>query len=178
MKASEMIATIKYVEKECHGITQMYASRINYFQNQNLPETQGVTYDEPFFSDFIKEMETKLKKVNRPTAKKILNNWYLWAKNNLEVLNKIEPFEKADISHTNYEFNKFIKRLNFYLYSTKKQQLKYLAVWEKQKRGAIHYHIIFFDLPFIKHKALQDIWGYGFIKINKIDVDSKENRGR
>lgn len=96
MLASEMIATIKYVEENHHGITQMYASRINYFQNQNLPETQGVTYDEPFFSDFIKEMENEVKKVNLPTAKKILNNWYLWAKDNLEALSKIDPFEKAD----------------------------------------------------------------------------------
>ena len=56
--------------------------------------------------------------------------------------------------------------------------LKYIAVWEKQKRGAIHYHIIFFDFPFVKAKQLEKIWGNGYIKINKIDVDSKENRGR
>jgi hypothetical protein len=83
-----------------------------------------------------------------------------------------------DIKYTNYEFSKFIKRLNFHLFHVKKQQLKYLAVWEKQKRGAIHYHIIFFSFPFIKAKELQEIWGHGFIKINKIDVDSKDNRGR
>jgi len=83
-----------------------------------------------------------------------------------------------DVSSTNYEFSKFIKRLNFYLYHVKKQYLKYLAVWERQKRGAIHYHIIFFDLPFIKNKKLQEIWVHGFVKINKIDVDSKDNRGR
>ena len=52
-----------------------------------------------------------------------------------------------DISYTNYEFNKFIKRLNFNLYNDKKQRLKYIAVWEKQKRGAIHYHIIFLIFP-------------------------------
>lgn len=83
-----------------------------------------------------------------------------------------------DITYTNYEFNKFIKRLNFRLYHDKKQKLKYIAVWEKQKRGAIHYHIIFFDFPYIKLKELQEIWGHGFVKINKIDVDSKDNRGR
>lgn len=83
-----------------------------------------------------------------------------------------------DIACTNYEFSKFIKRLNFYLYHVKKQCLKYLAVWERQKRGAIHYHIIFFDLPYMKNKELEDIWGHGFIKINRIAVDSKDNRGR
>jgi hypothetical protein len=96
MKASEMIATIKYVEENHHDIKKMYASRIKYFQRQNRSETQGVTYDEPAFSDFITEMEREVKKVNIPTAKKILNNWYLWAKNNLQALSKTEPFVKAD----------------------------------------------------------------------------------
>lgn len=83
-----------------------------------------------------------------------------------------------DITYTNYEFNKFIKRLNFHLYHVKKQSLKYLAVWEKQKRGAIHYHVVFFSFPYIKVKQLQEIWTHGFVKINKVDVDSKDNRGR
>jgi len=83
-----------------------------------------------------------------------------------------------DVKYTNVEFKKFIKRLNYYLYNEKKQNLKYLAVWEKQKRGAIHYHIIFFGFPFINLDDLNKIWGNGFVKINKIDVDSKDNRGR
>lgn len=83
-----------------------------------------------------------------------------------------------NINYTNYEFNKFIKRLNFHIYHVKKQQLKYIAVWEKQKRGAIHYHIVFFSLPFIKMNELQQVWGHGFVKLNKVDVDSKDNRGR
>ena len=83
-----------------------------------------------------------------------------------------------DIKYTNYEFAKFIKRLNYYLYQKKKQCLKYLAVWEKQERGSIHYHIVFFSFPFIKFTDLSDVWGHGFVKINKIDVDSKDNRGR
>ena len=84
----------------------------------------------------------------------------------------------TDVSYTNKEFSKFIKRLNYYLYKEKKQLLKYLAVWEQQKRGSIHYHVIFFSLPYIKNNDLQKIWGFGFVKINRIDVDSKENRGR
>jgi len=83
-----------------------------------------------------------------------------------------------DVSYTNKEFKKFIKRLNYYLYKVKKHHLKYLAVWEKQKRGAIHYHIIFFSLPYIQSKKLGKIWSHGFVKINLVDVDSKDNRGR
>lgn len=97
MLASEMISTITRVERENHGINRLYASRINWFQRQELSETQGVIYDEPFYSDFVREMENEIGgKINRPTAKKIVNNWYLWAKDNLDALSKIEPFKKAD----------------------------------------------------------------------------------
>lgn len=83
-----------------------------------------------------------------------------------------------DINQTNQEFKYFIQRLNYYLYKTKIQSLKYIATWEKQKRGAIHYHVIFFDFPYIAKETIQKLWKHGFIKINRIDVDSKENRGR
>ena len=83
-----------------------------------------------------------------------------------------------DITVTNREFKYFIQRLNYYIYQTKTQLLKYIATWEKQKRGAIHYHVIFFDFPYITKEKLQNLWSHGFIKINRIDVDSKENRGR
>ncbi|WP_188002437.1 Rep protein, partial [Listeria monocytogenes] len=82
------------------------------------------------------------------------------------------------ITYANNEFKKFIKRLNYDLYQTKTTHLKYLATWEKQKRGAIHYHIILFAFPFISVSRLTTVWRNGFVKINKIDVDSAENRGR
>lgn len=83
-----------------------------------------------------------------------------------------------DIETTNDEFKKFIKRLNYQIFKTKKSQIKYLATWEKQKRGAIHYHIILFSFPYVPHERLMDIWGHRLLWINKIDVDAAENRGR
>ncbi|MCO5447803.1 Rep protein [Enterococcus faecalis] len=83
-----------------------------------------------------------------------------------------------EIDYANNEFKKFIKRLNYYIYHNKKAYLKYLATWEKQKRGAIHYHIILFNFPYISFQQLTLIWGHGYLLINKIDVDSIENRGR
>lgn len=83
-----------------------------------------------------------------------------------------------DISVTNYEFKKFIKRLNYFMNKKKKAQLKYLAVWELQKRGAIHYHVMLFNVPKIPHKDLVNIWGNGAVNIQKVDADSKDNRGR
>lgn len=74
-----------------------------------------------------------------------------------------------DIKKANYEFKKFIKRLNYKLYGTKKANLKYTTVIEFQKRGAIHYHTIVYNMPYLKANEISNIWENGFIKINKID---------
>ena len=53
-----------------------------------------------------------------------------------------------------------------------------MAVLEKQKRGAYHAHILLFNLPYIPYEKLQKIWKLGSVWINKVDIDSKDNRGR
>lgn len=69
----------------------------------------------------------------------------------------------TDISVANREWKSFIKRLRY-----KYGKFKYMAVLEFQKRGAVHYHCIW-DLPYIKKSELSEIWGQGFIKVNRID---------
>lgn len=75
----------------------------------------------------------------------------------------------TDLCYANSEFTKFIKRLNYKIFNTKISNLKYTAVLEFQKRGAIHYHVILYNIPYIRANELSQIWGNGFIKINKID---------
>jgi len=69
-----------------------------------------------------------------------------------------------DIEKANYEFKKFIQRLER-LYP----HLKYVCGIEFQKRGAVHYHIIT-NLPYIDVNYLAEkYWGNRFIKLNRID---------
>lgn len=75
----------------------------------------------------------------------------------------------TDLAAANYEFKKFIKRLNYQIFKTKTSNVKYTAVPEFTKKGRVHYHVIFYNLPYVKSDILSDIWGNGFIKINKID---------
>jgi hypothetical protein len=75
----------------------------------------------------------------------------------------------TDIETANYEFKKFIQRLNYYCYGTKKANLKYTCVIEFHKSGVIHYHVIIYNMPYIKANNIANVWGNGFIKINKID---------
>lgn len=69
-----------------------------------------------------------------------------------------------DIDYANNEFKKFIKRLNRYI----GVKVSYVAVVEYQKRGAIHYHCVMFNVPYIANSALKDLWGNGFVRINQI----------
>lgn len=77
----------------------------------------------------------------------------------------------TDVKLAHNEFEKFMKRLKRYLKRTK---VKYIATWERQKRGAVHYHIILFDVPFMDVNKLEEIWGNGFVKINQIAESVKQ----
>lgn len=72
----------------------------------------------------------------------------------------------TDLKSANYEFTKFIKRFDYYL-GFKSQ---YTVVVEFQKRGAIHYHAIFYNIA--KKLNLIDcmkIWGQGSFNCKRID---------
>ena len=73
-----------------------------------------------------------------------------------------DKFDITDVKSCNKEYDKFIKRLK-----RRYSDVKYVTVIEFQKRGAVHYHMIC-NLPFVKKKELAELWGLGFVKINKI----------
>lgn len=68
-----------------------------------------------------------------------------------------------DLKNSNYEYMKFIQRLKY-----KYGDIKYLTVIEFQKRGAIHYHMLS-NIGYVPNKELREIWGQGFVKINRIN---------
>ncbi|MGG6448183.1 rolling circle replication-associated protein [Pseudobacillus badius] len=76
----------------------------------------------------------------------------------------------------NAEFREFIKRLSYKLFK-KQSGLKYTCVVERQARGAIHYHVLFYNLPYIKQEELVKVWENGKeqrgVRINAIeDIDN------
>jgi hypothetical protein len=68
-----------------------------------------------------------------------------------------------DLTESNKLFKAFIRELR-----KRQKDLKYIAVIEFQKRGAIHYHLLC-NLKYVPAKKIEEIWGQGFIKINRID---------
>jgi hypothetical protein len=75
-----------------------------------------------------------------------------------------------DIESANYEFTKYIQRLNYEIFGSKKTQLQYLAVPERQRRGAIHFHVVHIRLPYIIsiYDTITRTWGNGFTWTEKI----------
>lgn len=69
----------------------------------------------------------------------------------------------TDIVEANYEFRKFIKRLN-----RKFGNVNYLTAIQFQERGAVHYHTLM-RIPYIPKSELQAIWGHGIIDIRKLN---------
>src|SRR5690625_4448154 len=63
-----------------------------------------------------------------------------------------------DHKTANDEFKKFIQRLNYRVTGQKRAVLQYTCVVERQKRGAIHYHVIFYNLHYTPFNELSDVW--------------------
>lgn len=72
---------------------------------------------------------------------------------------------KTDVQECNVLFKAFIRKLREVKHIS---NLKYLAVIEFQKRGAVHYHVLL-NIPYIPQNEIQDLWGHGFVSINAIE---------
>ena len=76
----------------------------------------------------------------------------------------------TDLPVANHIFTNYIKRLNYH----NDFRAKYTVVPEFQKRGAVHYHAVFFNLPMINANReyrtgeFRELWGQGFIKKKNI----------
>jgi len=62
-----------------------------------------------------------------------------------------------DLKQAKKDFKLFIQRLS---YETN-TNLKYVCVPERQKRGAVHFHCLFFNLPFRPLSVFKAIWPHG-----------------
>lgn len=74
------------------------------------------------------------------------------------------------------DFAKFIQRLNYEQLKAKKSELKYIGVIEFQKRGAIHFHVIFFNLGYIAKKKLDHTWKHGNTDIKAVRNIDKHSK--
>ena len=125
----------------------------------------------------LRKIESRKSSINRSrsTLRRLVNaNAWKWFKLNGDpyipiFLTLTFKENVTDLKLAKDIFRKFIRRLNYEITGTKESFLQYVAVIEYQKRGAIHFHTVFFNLKHIWVDTLTEIWGEGFIKLEKIE---------
>jgi hypothetical protein len=124
------------------------------------------------------ELAENTKKNQRRAKNRVIDlinsNIYLWFKDNgkPEIPTFLTLTFRKNVTNIKYaktEFFDFIRRLNYYVYEEKTSKLKYIAVTEFQKRGAVHYHVIFFNMPYRPRQILRRVWGNGHIDIQAVE---------
>jgi hypothetical protein len=92
----------------------------------------------------------------------------------------------TDFQQANRLYSKFTQRFNYQLFRTKKVILQYLTVPEIQEKrrartgkAVIHYHTIYFNLPFIKqsYDTISKLWKQGFINQQTIQGEIQNLTG-
>jgi hypothetical protein len=97
----------------------------------------------------------------------VQNNFKKNAKFLTFTFNNNQNFDIYSLDICNKVFTNFLRRLR-YAYPG----IKYIAVAEYQKRGAVHYHMVV-EYEYIPQKRLEKIWSHGFISIMKIQKSNK-----
>jgi len=81
-----------------------------------------------------------------------------------------------DIAKAQRDFAKFIQRFNYYLLNVKNTQpLRYVAVIEfqdKNRGGVIHFHVILFNVPYLRAEKVVSLWSHG-----RIDIRARDKNG-
>lgn len=150
----------------------------------------------PRYYDYvIKEEDKKNRKGKQKSEEKRIDNIYRAKATLRDLINcNVNQGKNADIFLTltykdnmqdvdkaKKDFKKFIMRWDYKrkkILKDKWESLKYVYVIEFQKRGAVHFHCIFFNLEKVKlgktsKDSLFNIWGFGSVNLNKIeDVDN------
>jgi hypothetical protein len=92
-------------------------------------------------------------------------NFYAWKdKNGYTIPSKFLTltFKEniQDLKSANRHFTKFVQKINYDFRSSIIGSLKYVCVPEFQKRGAIHYHLVLFNFPFVHSvfKRIRRLW--------------------
>lgn len=116
-----------------------------------------------------KNLKDSLRRTKNTLRRLINANTGQWGKEREKFFTLTFKQNVVDHEAANVEFMKFIKRLNYHVTGGKKAVLKYVCVVERQQRGALHYHIILFNMPYVPHKELLELWGHGAVTINAID---------
>ncbi len=167
------VSTPNYVRElvRLEGETDDEFNVREYLHKKNVFEQEEKRY--------VENKRRNVRKSGRRVQELIEYNKKAWFKPNgklypITMLTLTFKENVKDWGVANTKFKNFIKRLNYYVNGCKKNTLAYIAVPEIQERGAIHYHIMFFNLPYVDCKEVEELWGEGYTKV-EVEKGNKGN---
>lgn len=150
-------------------VVEMYEYELGYLKGFKKEAPGGRTTGEKS-ENYLENRKATIQRAKRDIRRLINANIGQWGTNTAKFMSLTYSDNVTDRVQANKNFTKFIQRLNYHIYGEKCTKLRYLAVVEYQERGAIHYHMITFNMPYIPLKTIQnEIWKHGICWINKID---------
>jgi hypothetical protein len=171
MRIYNNLTTTKIVHSGAILEVFTYLEKPLYFGNyQDLPDTKFFEKQPPK-NTYLNNLKATKKKAQRL----IDANCYAYDKTKDKpyvptMLTLTTRDNIPSLSLTNPLIPLFIKRLNYEILKGKKNAfVNYITIPEWQERGAVHYHMSIFNLPYVKHKDLTDLWGQGFVWITRTD---------
>lgn len=168
-KESGIVTVTKYNHKISSDLAKNFGSRTKETTAEQYQENKkkNIRKSAKRIMELVKHNAGQYKKSNGAVYPPIFLT--------LTFEENVQDWDYANTEHTN-----FLKRLNYRVYGKKCSELAYISVPELQDRGAIHYHILFFNLPYIDKLEVQEIWGNGQTRIEteKMKDMQGENLGK
>lgn len=159
-------------------VVEVYEYEKGYWKGYEVKDSNGGRKKDYESEEYLENRKKVIQRANKEMRRLINSNIGVEnAGNTLKFLTLTFKENIQDHKTANYEFTKFIKKMNYKITGKNKAYLRYLVKVEKQKRGAIHYHVILFNMPYIKHNELLELWKQGGVYVNKIKEEHIDNYG-
>lgn len=148
---------------KCGNILEVYEYATPYFYNFGKTASSNEALDSPYVDASRRD---NIERARRKIKRLINSNVFVFGYHPIFVTYTFAE-NVTSIRKANQAFKDHHDGLRRRIVG---RSLRYLAVPELQKRGAVHYYVVYFDLPFIS--GIKDIfaehWGHGFVQVKAI----------
>lgn len=147
---------------KCGSIIEVYRYATPYIYNLGKTLSNNVS-----FGESERERFDNIDRARRKIKRLINSNVFAWGYKPIFVTYTFKE-NVQDTSFANQVFKEHHDRLRRNVVG---RSLRYVAVPELQKRGAIHFHVVYFDLPYIAgiKQIFAESWGHGFVQVKAIN---------
>jgi hypothetical protein len=154
-----------------------YEVRVDNYDSLEKKKALGFLDEEQYRVRKLKSADNSANRRKTTVRRLIETNLKAWGYPVFLTITYAENFQ--DREQAKIDFDYFLKKICYHYgdkagQNKKRKWLKYVAVIEYQERGAIHFHTVIFNLPYIHATELADLWGHGSIHIQKVRKDTIE----